>query len=500
MARIYGIIALILVILLSVVLIIGASVLSGISDDTDNTERLIIERDVSFDDVLHHHIVSALDGARNGKLELNIDAYDMNELLYALVKKLDMERIGVRSIYIEQTDGIHRLCVPIEIMGTKSLISGDLRLYEDGDTLFAQVSRVSVGDKSIGEGFLSVFRLKSKIVNLLDDNGISSYFVDDVFTLELSRADLGGIISSSVSDNENAGIINALYSLVMIRQDAVNIEIGSPTDISFSADIAAFNGSEQTCFDQLNSYTKQLLDDEVIGRGDIAKLAKYYINGYDRLTDGERGGVTELLSAAQTPEQIASYGGVVEREKVSLLRILLTQFQVSSTLRPSFKISDTDISAMLSDTPLVGTVWQYSSYRDNSCAYIVVQNFDCVIGEGAIDLRIDINLNGYLLSLTAEMLCGKSPVTAIYGVLSNASLGGVDLNYYESDQLFAFLQSKLNLNWISVDRDGLSVTLDFTATFAEDSLLAVLIKNNDNIVTVCKKSLISDGGYIQITF
>ena len=273
MSRIYGLIALGVLVVLLIIFGIGTSVVvAQISDSTDNTDPVIVENGVSLTDVVHHIIVSALDGA-NG-LSLKLDSYDMNELLYALSMEEDFSKIGIRSIYIEEADGEHRLCVPIELMGVNSLASGELKMYQEGDTIFAEVDGLSVGNLGIDSWIVSLFGVKDKIVKLLDEKGITSYFVGDLFRLQMSRAELGSLLSTALAENENVGLVNALYSLLMLRGDAVSIEIASPTDISVGVDMTDFNGLSTPRFDGVNDYTESLLAEGVIDRGVISTVAK----------------------------------------------------------------------------------------------------------------------------------------------------------------------------------------------------------------------------------
>ena len=122
------------------------------------------------------------------------------------------------------------------------------------------------------------------------------------------------------------------------------------------------------------------------------------------------------------------------------------------------------------------------------------------IASDLIEIYIDVNLNGYVLTLRADFITGESGVTAILGTIDSAYFGGVRLSDYEIDCLFEFLTVKLQYDWISVDDEAGTLTLDFTATFKENALLVALLSSSKHIVTVCKSRLILDGGYVQITF
>lgn len=499
MIRIYGLIALAAVLLIAIFAITAGAVLGSIRDDTDGTNETIAAGGVSLEDAIRHHLVTALDSG-DGRPSVHLNEYDLNELLYAIAGKLGGGSLEIKSIYIERTDGEHRLCIPIRVGKTDSFISGSFSISEEGDTFFIEMGDVSVGNLSINSPLVAFFGIKSRITGLLKDKDISAYFRDDDFVVQLSREDIGKIISLALSDDSNAGLVNAVYSLLMISGDAVDIDVSSPTDIYVSVDMTVFNGRPTPSLDGLNRFTEELLLGGAIDRGGIGAFAKYYLNGYQRLNDEEKARVIEVLSAKSSHDEISSYGGIIERESISLISVLLTQLEINTdTLLPGFKIGEQDVNAMLSELPLVGMVWQYSSYRDDSCAYIAVQSFYCAISDGRIDLYIDFNINGYLITVCADFITDESPITAVSGRLSSARLGNIALNGYEIEQLFAFLDAKLKYDWIYTDPISQTLTLDFSATFKENNVLYAIIKSSKRIVTVCKSGLLSDGGYVFIT-
>ena len=500
MTRLYGLIALIVAGVLAIVFIIGGAFISSLSDDTNNTDPAIIEKNISLEDAIHHHIVAALKSAGEGRVELRLDGYDVNELLYALGKKLGAD-IGLKSIYIENDGDVYRLCAPMTLLGVDSLISGEVDLYNEGDTFFAEVKGLRVGSHGINSPLVSMLGVKGKITKALNENGIPAYFTADALKIQMSKNDIGVFISDVLKENSNAGLVNAIYSLLMIKEKAVDINITSPTDISVAVDLGIFEGQRNDRLDRVNGFSEALLQGGVIGLGDVELVGKYYLNGYDRLSDEDKAKINECLSSAILPEDISAHSGIIEREKVSLLSILLTQLELNTDyLLPGFKISDSDISAMLSDIPLVGMVWQYGSYRDGSCAFVAIQSFYCSIGDDLIELYLDVNLNGYLVTVRADFISEESPLASTGGQLDKAYLGNVELGEYEIDQLFAFLSEKLEVDWIAIDAEVKTLTLDFTSTFEGNNLLVAILKGSKNIVTVCRSRGILDGGYVLITF
>lgn len=498
MTKTYGLVAIIVLTVVAIILVGVISVRAQIFDRTDNTDPVIVEKAVPLTDAIHHHLVMGLKGGTEGVLRLSLDAYDVNELLYALSDKVNSGILDVKSIYIENIDGVYRLCIPVTVMGIDSLISGELDIQQVGDTFFAYVKGLRVGRVDMDSALASLIGVEKRLVDALCSAGLNAYVVGDTLTVQLSKADLGNIISTALADNPSGGLVDALYSLAVMG-GAMEIDIASPTEISIAVDMTRFDGHRDTALDGLNVYTEALLRDGVVDKDGIGLVSKYYVNGYDRLTDEEKTDLASRLASKNTPDELMAHGGCVKREKISLLSLLLTQLELNTDyLLPGFKIADGDISAMLSDLPLVGSVWQYSSYRDHSCAFVAVQSLYCVLSDDVIEMYIDLNVNGYLLTLRAKFITGESPVTAIGGSLDSAYLGDVMLDEFETDRLFDFLCAKLQQDWIYTDSETKTLTLDFTSTFEESNLLLAIIRGSKNIVTVCREGLL--GGYAQITF
>lgn len=58
----------------------------------------------------------------------------------------------------------------------------------------------------------------------------------------------------------------------------------------------------------------------------------------------------------------------------------------------------------------------------------------------------------------------------------------------------------IHQDWIYTSKESMSLTLDFTNASKDDEVLTTILKSSKNVVTVCKKSMFSDGGYININF
>ena len=474
------------------------ALLDAVVDPTDNTDKGIVERDLSGDEVGFIHLVRALSSTDSeGVAHLHLDGYDINELLYASRSKLSFGPLSARSIYLEKVGEGHRLCLPIALYGFETMLSGDIELYDEGGRdLCARISGLRVGKMPIDSGLLSFLNLKGTIVKMLSEQSITASWSEDVLNVRLTRENIGALVSEEIKKDPNASLINALYNLLLVRTDAVVFDIASPEDLNVTIDLGSFGARQDDSLTGVNSFTSDLLTRGVMGRDKVNLASKYYVNGYDRLTAEEQSAITELLSGEG---DVSAHKGLIEREKISLVSLLLTQLENNTSyLLPGFKIADRDINALLSDHELVGTVFQFVNSRDSSCAFIAVREVYTTVSDDFINIHVDLDLNGYVITISVDFHTGESPLAAVTGQLGDTYIGGVKLDKSEVDLVFDFLCDQMKEGWIRADKEAGTITLDFSSAFQESPLLAALL-SSPNIVTVCEKSLIS-GGYVQITF
>lgn len=501
MRLIESLLATILVLTIMILPVVWA--IDQVIDTSDNTDPAIREANTSTEDVAFNMLVEALTGVdEDGIATLELDKGDINELVYSLTSILKFGSIEARSIYIEESKDEYRLCIPASIFGIRTMLSGGFDMFCEDDVIFLRVTDIRVAKARIGSGILSYFNIQGMITDALSKMNIESGFSSDTLTIKLTRENIGSILAMAFADNSNAGLFCAMYNLLMLKTEAVDINIASPIDAAVSIDFNVFGGKSGSELSAVNTYTKDLLDREVISSDDVSLVSEYYVNGYDRLSDDKKTAITDLLAGEQDAEETASYKGIIKREKLSLVSLLVSQFDfnIGDVLLPSFKISDSDINDMLSDLPLIGTIWQFSSSRDNSCVYIAIKDLYTLIEEDRLTVYAEIDINGYVITLDAGFVTGESPLVAITGTLDKVHIGGLQLDETEVDLMIDFLGNHVKQDWICIDGESRAITLDFTSTFEEDGFLGLLLTSGNSVVTTCEKYALKDGGYIQIKF
>lgn len=497
-----GILVVLLIITFLTALLAGTALLAaGLQNHTDRTDPQIKAKNVSLETAMYHHLSRALQSIdENGQATIRLELYDINEILYALCADLNFDGFIVKGMYIEQQDDGWRLCVPVQVSEFPSLLSADIRLYEQDRVLCVELWDFQAGNITIPTALFSALNADAYLSDWLAPFHMTAAFTDGTLKLALSRADLGLWIGELTESSAYQDLVETLYSILMLDTDAVAFHLDPLDGCAITVDLGRFDGHNCPDFDTVNAYSVDLLQRGVIAIDQVGLMAQYYINGYMHLTEEEQSAVLGILSAEQTAEQTQAYAGLVERENLSLTKLLLTQFEVNPNyLSPGFKIADGELNSLFSQLPCVGTVWQYASHRDNTCGYILIQSLYVSIGDDQLALYMDLNLNGYVLTVCADLVCRESPVAAITGQIQTVSLGSYPLGDENLRSLYDFLCDILQADWLQTDRDTLTLTMDFERAFQEDAVLTTLLKNSRHIVTVCKDGQLMDGGYVQIT-
>ena len=491
-----------LILVLTIILFGFLIIIDQFIDPTNNTDPAIAEASADTETSGFNLMVKALSSIdENGVATLHIDEYDINELLYSFKPMLDLGEIKARGLYVEEGESGHRLCMPISAFGIDTMISGGLSLYLKEELICLTVSDLRLARVSLGSDILSSFNVEGLVTSALAKIGLNCEFSGDSLTVRLSREDIGGLVARSLKNDPNAELFMVMYNLLMLKSEAVSIDIADPTDITVTLDLGLFGVWADGGLASVNTYTKGLLSRKVIGRESAELVANYYVNGYSGLSADEQARIKVILSAEKGADEIVSHKGLISRESFSITDLLLHQLDVSpDALRPGFKIADSDINAMLSDLPLIGRVWQFASSRDNSCAYIAVKDVYCSIADNLIKVFVDIDLNGHIMRISADFLTSESTLVAIPGMLGEVCIGELKLEAEEVDLIFAFLSENLREDWIYIDGEARMLTLDFTSTFEDNLLLGAVLSTSRHIVTSCEKSLISDGGFVYMVF
>ena len=480
----------------------GGAVFGLLSDKTDETNSQIAENKVTLEDALMHQAVCALENtAKDGRVNLRLNEYDMNEILYAVSQNIDISGVEIISIYVKYFVDEYKIFIPVKILGVKSLVSGNLKLYEVDDVIHAEIHHMKIGNlgsESI-EAALSVF--EKSIISALGDIYITATVEDDSLCAEISRENLALMIGKLTEESPSRGLILAVYDLLMLKTNVVSLNLANPEECSVVIDLSLFGGSSSEQFEAFEPTISTCVSKGIANKENLNMLSKYFVNGYERLKDEEKEIVDSAFAPFISAEQVAAHKGLIARagtlENVFNLLVRDPFEDVFSSIFGGslLNISGDSVSDVLGCIDLVGLTIPLVSYRDNSATYIIVQSMTAKIYDGGLTVSVSVNANGFVLPVSVSVAVDPSPLTGITGVLTGISVGSVNLAGKDLAYMHAFLRESLKLDGITFTEENMGVYADLTQLIPFD--LGFLGKTPSKFIISCEDG--SSNGRLKVS-
>ena len=495
----------VLIIVVSVLVFLGAcvgTVVGLLSDKTDETNSQIAENNVTLEDALTHQAVCALEKtAEDGCISLRLNEYDMNEILYAVSQNIDISGVEIISIYVRYFVDEYKIFIPAKILGVKSLVSGNLKLYEVEGVIHAEIHDMKIGNLGSGSIEAALGAFEKSIISALGDLYITATVEDDSVRAEISRENLALMIGKLTEESPSRGLILAVYDLLMLRTNAVSLNLANPEECSVVVNLSIFGGTSSEQFEIFEPTVSGYVTEGIANKENLNMLSKYFVNGYERLKDEEKEIVDSAFAPFISAEQVAAHKGLIARagtlENVFNLLVRDPFENVFSSIFGGslLNISGDSVSDVLGCIDLVGLTIPLVSYRDNSATYIIVQSMAAKIYDGGLTVRVSVNANGFVLPVSVSVAVDPSPLTGITGVLTGISVGSVNLVGEDLAYMHAFLRKSLVLDGITLTEENLGVHVDLTQLIPVD--LGFLGKTPSKFIISCEDG--SSNGRLKVT-
>ena len=461
-----------LIIVLSLLILLGVGVgafVATVSDDTDNTNEEIAERNVTLENALTHQAVSALkDISDSEAITLRLNEYDMNEILYAVSKNINISGVEIKSIYVEFYADEYKIFIPVKVFGINSLVSGNLKLYETDDVIHAEIHDMKIGKLDSDGIKIALSAFDESIVSALSELHITTEIVDADVYAEISRENLGLMIKDLTSDSSSQGLIVAVYDLLMLQTDSVSLNLSVPEECSVVIDLSLFGGFSSEQFESFNPTVSGYVSGGIANTDNLSLVSNYYVNGYERLKDEEKTQIDTAFASIMTHDEIMAHIGLIARvgtlENAFNLLIrdpfenVFSGFFSGSLLN----ISGDSLSDVLGCLDLVGFTIPLVSYRDNSTTYIIIQSMSATITDGALQIAVSVNANGFVLPISAEFNIDESPLTDIRATLVGISIGTVELLGDDVEFVHDFLRNTLEIAGITFTEENRGIVINVT--------------------------------------
>ncbi len=449
---------------------VGVGALIGtISDDTDNTNREIVERNVPLDDALTHQAVAALKNTSESEaITLRLTEYDMNEILYAVSKNINISGVEIKSIYVEFWSDEYKIFIPVKAFGINSLVSGNLKLYDEGDVIHAEIHDMKIGGLGSDSIKIAISAFKRNIVSALSELHITTEIDGASVYAEITRENLALMIKDLTKESASQGLILAVYDLMMLQTDAVRLNLDVPEECSVVIDLSLFGGFSSEQFESFNPTVSGYVSGGIANTDNLNLVSKYYVNGYERLKDEEKTQIDTAFASIMTHESIVAHLGFIARvgtlENAFNLLIrdpfenVFAGFLSGSLL----SISGDSLSDVLGCLDLVGLTIPMVSYRDNSTIYIILQSMSAKLTDGGLKISVLVNANGFVLPVSIELDVGESPLTNIRATLTGISVGTVELRGEDVAFVHSFLRSTIKVAGITFTEGDMGVAVNVT--------------------------------------
>lgn len=468
------------------VIILGI-VFIRIKDTTDETNPLIIENNISLEDAISKNMTYALEETSDtGKAMISLSEYDLNEILYGLIKSIDFKGgFKIKSGYVKLTNEEYKIYLPTMVFGRPTLLNGNITLSDDGETLHIGIINLAAGDVNLKSGFissvLSFLGLKRSIIKSFADYGIKAKFKADHLDLSITRDDVKTLLDKMLSKTDIKDFAVSLYNIFFIENKCINLNINNPLDLSICLDFSMFEGAKDLSYDGVKQKVGDLLANKKIKYSDSSIASTYFLTGYQYLSSEQKEETDKVMSGIWDDITYKTNSGMIAREKASMIDIVKAQASV-----PSFNglnISDAEINNIFSKFSLLGAGLSFASYENNDVAYIFVSLFEVEISDDFLEIFVGLNINGYVVTLSVGIDVPASKAVSITGYTKYIKLGNVLVGETDTKNVFAFLIDMLTEEeeWIKGDKEAKSITFDFTSLYEDIDVLRILFEKAESI-------------------
>ena len=489
-------ISLLIIVILAVILLVILYI--RMKDTTNNTNPEIIERNISLDDALSKQMALALDKTReDGKVEIALSEYDLNEIAYAVSRKIpSSSNFEVLSCYMELDDENYYLNVPLKVFGQQTLVRGKLSLDIDQQKFSIGLKEVGIGKFKINSifmnGVLSFFKSSLKEI------GLETSFKNDSLNVSITRLKIRDLLNDSLEENEYKDLIIALYNIFFIDNACFDFKVNNPNDIKLIVDFSMFEGSSTTELDGIKNDVKTLLDNNTLKLADTAIAVNYFAAGYSHMSEESQKKADTALAASFDPVTLKSNSGYINRTPSSMSEIFISQAATASV--KGINITDKNLTTIFTNLTLLGIGAGFATYDTHLVSYIVLDQFEAFINDDFLRLSLRININGYVINISCDFNVPEKDALSLNATLVDMTIGTKSIGD-NKDKLFNFVANLISEeeDWIERGEEPNTLVFNFKSFFEDSSILSMLLESSPHPITkLYSNSNPSTGGFINI--
>lgn len=475
------------------------SLLSSLEDHTDNTNQQIIEENVSLESAINYHIVEAMeDVSKTGKIEVKLNEYETNRILYAVSKKIAIPDVHVRSMYVEFLDDEYKLFIPLTVMDIDTLFSCNLSLNEKNNVISAELTDIQIGKLHKGSIKTALNIAEKKLKEALAEYFVTAEINDNEIKATISREDLKRTVDKLTDKEPIHDIVTMAYDIVFLQTNTVKLNLSDPNALSVVVDLICFGGYKSNRFDTVNDTLNNYVAKGIVDESNINLVSKYVVNGYDRLNDEEKNEITAILSSVESEKTITHnigyfsnrlspdkaldivvdkfagnyFGGLMNIiNKVTWWKVMFIPLYTTAknieiahhliaTDKPGF-VAKNDLQNLVNSFDVLGITIPIMSDISEQTAHVIVESTNLEIGDNGLYLNVGINVNGYVIPLKIDITLYNKYSDNISFNISNVMLGDFSLSSQQVSTVCHFIAQNVRVSGVSFS--GTYINID-TAT------------------------------------
>ena len=494
-------------VLFLLVLLAVAALLIAAHDKTDRTIPAVREADLDTEALIHREAVKALDGAaERDDIDLLLDEYTMNELLYAVAAQVDIPFVETRGAYAAYgEDGELTVELPLRAAGIlPTCIKGTLKAAYEDSTLTLTIASASIGKFSCTSGIVRALFLNEgngkRIEKSMAEAGVRGSLDLPTLTLTMTSEEIAETVTALTADDPNTLLYSLLCDLCLNSPDLLEFSLGENRlwGVTLHASRLAYDpatdGPQAYPLDLNTAAAQTLALGDAVTRKNVSAVFHYYTAGYKTLNETEKAAV-DALGLGENGMGVRTVSGLTMAE------VLLDQSHslAASILARAVTLSVTEgqMNTIFAGLDLIGTGTAFC--YEGKVAYLALESLNVALDDRALSVSVVFNLGGKRLCGHVATACPDTGRMALDATVEQLRLGSKEMSAERTALFLRYLDGVLaSQNWISANAETSVLTLDLGAALEEISEFAVLLRLGANVTMQCRRNM--GTGEIQLVF
>lgn len=504
------IIKILLIILLIIVLLLGGILIYlaiTITDSTNNTPEEIKNNPKEIIEVMHTDAYKAINND-NYKIDFTLSDYELNELIYNIVTKIEIPNVTFSGCYVSFLDeGTIHLELNAKVFTFNSRIQGNLYIEDKDNSYMFTLKQGYLGSLEILNNPITKFAIKNMDVSFLEN-----YFKEKEIDCEINKEDLSfkfskdsiiKLILNATEDTSTKELISILINILMNHEEIFTVELGKNKKVGFSINYESLVYKEDsdgsityplTISQSIKDNVMTSFNQDIATYNNLSSVLTYFINGYNNSTDN----VKEDINKTSLPHNNVGIKETHSRDLSSYITYDLNDLP-SDIAKGEIKIELTknNFDSIFGSMDFIGTSLAFTNKTD--LAYIEVESLHTTFNDGTFKITLTVNVNGKRISIVGDFKETTSENYTIKACLTSLRIGSLLLDESEQKDILNYLSLVTeDEEYISFDAENKTLEFDLSSTLNSSPIIKTILKT----FTTCELHFegSSNGGALSLNF